>query len=260
MVIARPMDHEDDVERLFSWLQTPELRYREFAGAREITDTGVTWQARPSTVTAEIPASHNLQLEEEYPPNQFPDQSGVRVEPVRRGPATIAPTPMPPIEPVSAGSGTFALGAAGRGGPRRPEFEEPVASAPVVQPPAPPPPPVYRVSAPSPPISRPALPMTPVPVPAPPPISTPAPPMTGTTPMPAASAGSPLLGGAYRGNDPADAPVEPGPLPPEQPQQTNEGSLDAVFGRLAGGRNRLPDPRERLRHIPGLGPPAGRPR
>lgn len=41
------MDHEDDIERLFSWLQTPELRYREFAGAREVADTVVTSRAHP---------------------------------------------------------------------------------------------------------------------------------------------------------------------------------------------------------------------
>ena len=31
-------------------------------------------------------------------------------------------------------------------------------------------------------------------------------------------------------------------------------SLDAVFSRLSGGRDRLPDPRSRARTNPGLGP------
>jgi hypothetical protein len=30
------MDRDDDVGRLFSWLQTPEFRYREFADAPEM--------------------------------------------------------------------------------------------------------------------------------------------------------------------------------------------------------------------------------
>lgn len=39
------MDTDDDVERLFSWLKTPDLRYREFAGEREIADAVATWPA-----------------------------------------------------------------------------------------------------------------------------------------------------------------------------------------------------------------------
>ena len=43
------MNQDDDVERLFSWLQTPDLRYREFAGAREVTDAVVTLRDRANT-------------------------------------------------------------------------------------------------------------------------------------------------------------------------------------------------------------------
>jgi hypothetical protein len=69
------------------------------------------------------------------------------------------------------------------------------------------------------------------------------------------------LGGAYRHNGfdghGSDVPVA------DQPAvdgQRGDGSLDAVFGRLSGSRQRLPDPRDRMRHIPGLNPPPDRTR
>jgi len=72
------------------------------------------------------------------------------------------------------------------------------------------------------------------------------------------------LGGAYRESDP-NGHGSPPAASPEAPSsldstQRNERTLDAVFGRLAGGRGRVPDPRDRMRHIPGFNPPAGRPR
>ncbi len=129
-VAAGAMDQDDDVERLFSWLQTPEIRYREFAGAREVTDAVVTWQARTNTPQLDPPAPHNVQLDEEYPQDQFPDQSQVRVEvePAARGPADDRPARRlaaatsragdPPSRrppPRRRGRAAFALGAAGRG-------------------------------------------------------------------------------------------------------------------------------------------------
>src|SRR5580692_1587930 len=54
MAAAQPMNQDDDVERLFSWLQTPDLRYREFAGAREVTDTMVTSHDRANTPVVEV--------------------------------------------------------------------------------------------------------------------------------------------------------------------------------------------------------------
>jgi hypothetical protein len=247
------MDHDDDVEHLFSWLQTPELRYREFAGAREITDTVVTWQPRPNTGEPSIEPGNNVQLAEEYPTDQFPDQTNAPVdivvhgpvapsEPVRppeavsRGPAMIAP--MPPAEPPppASHSGPFALGAAGRSTPQRPQVEEPLGQSPVFQTPAP------RQAPVPPPHAPPAAPVPPPAAPAP---------------------GGGLLGGGYRENETKGGAASsgmPGPASPSGDNPPRSGrSLDAVFGRLSGG-NRLPDPRDRLRHIPGLGPPTGRPR
>ncbi len=190
-VTARAMDHDDDVEHLFSWLQTPELRYREFAGAREITDSVVIIQQQRASNTP-IPEDrpigaphHDTQLNEEYPTDQFPDQGETRVEVREEAKIEVR-------EEVRG---------AGRG--------------PLIIPPEP-------------------------------------------------VEGGALLGGAYRegeaaGHGAGAAPAEP-PTAPGGQQQGNERSLDAVFGRLSGGRGRLPDPRERARHISGFGPPAGRPR
>jgi hypothetical protein len=250
MVNAIPMNEDDDVERLFSWLQTPELRYREFAGAREITDSVVTWQARLNTPS---PAGNapvvDVRTENDYRPadtvrppvaTQPVATQPAATQPAARGPVPVAVVPVtPPVAaPVSTPGGPFALGASGRGIPRYPEYTEPVA------PPVPPPP-----ELPPPIVSRPAPPAAPV-----------LPPPPSPVPETPAAAGSGLLGGAYR-----DSGIVPEPAPPPAPslpqnQQRDERSLDAVFGRLAGGRDRLPDPRDRLRHIPGLGPPAGRPR
>ena len=150
------MDHEeDDVQRLFSWLQTPDLRYREFAGAREVTDTVITLRPRANTASAGVPPARPLADEE-------------RSEPT----APAAPTP---------------------------------------------------------------------------------------------ASGSGLLGGAYRDvsateADPApSAAPQPAPTPPDA-SPSGGRALDSIFGRLAGTRERLPDPRERPRQGPGSGSSGGRSR
>jgi hypothetical protein len=43
------MDREDDVERLFSWLKTPDLRYREFASERDFAEASATWPTLQQT-------------------------------------------------------------------------------------------------------------------------------------------------------------------------------------------------------------------
>jgi hypothetical protein len=109
------MKQDDDVEKLFSWLQTPEIRYREFAGAREVTDAVVTVQQHTNTPQIDPPAPHNTQLDEEYPADQFPDQSQtvVEIEPAANGstpsPAVhheaVRPPPIPaPTQPAPSGS------------------------------------------------------------------------------------------------------------------------------------------------------------
>jgi len=284
------MDHDDDVEHLFSWLQTPELRYREFAGAREITDTVVISQQRANNT--QVPRGepvaaprHDTQLKEEYPEDQFPDRGETRVEMVPetrpathendrvvlreeagvaapeetaraavreeastephedtrgagRGPVIIAPVAVGEAPEQTGAAGPFALDAEGRRSLRA--AEEAGQRPPFLQ--APP-------AAPSPPA-------------APPPVATSAagPEAQSSENAPAPSSG--LLGGAYRddGQEIGSAAGGPASPPVSEGQERSERSLDAVFGRLSGGRNRLPDPRERVRHIPGLGPPTGRSR
>jgi hypothetical protein len=206
------MDHDDDVEHLFSWLQTPELRYREFAGAREITDSVVIiQQQRPSNtpVPQDRPVGaprHNTQLNEEYPVDQFPDQGETRIE-VR---GETPPTPPEHASIVAREDVRVDVREEAKV-----EIREEVRGA-------------------------------------------------GRGPLiiaPEPAEGGGLLGGAYREHETgrygaSTAPAEP-PAAPDSPPQGNERSLDAVFGRLSGGRGRLPDPRDRLRHP---GPPPDRQR
>ena len=240
MATTEEVKRDDDVERLFSWLQTPDLRYREFAGAREVTDTVMLLHSAANTPEIEAMSSESFPQE----PNRTADPHGFQTEevivpppplgpPMReavvretvtretvtreaaiREPAMIAPTAMPASV---AETGPFTLGAAGRDASRPPEI-------------APPPQPV-------------AL----------PPVEPPAP-QSPPQPGPTVHAGGDSLGSSSRetgegGQDAASS---------SEPQQRQARPLDAVFGRL--GNSRPPDPRERLRHIPGLSPPTGRSR
>jgi hypothetical protein len=54
-----------------------------------------------------------------------------------------------------------------------------------------------------------------------------------------------LFSGEYRRRDPHSRPNAP-------VTERHDRSLDAVFSRLSGGRDRLPDPRTRARTSPGL--------
>ena len=199
---VKAMDRDDDVEHLFSWLQTPELRYREFAGAREITDSIVIIQHQRTSNTPAPqdepvhPPHHDARLAEEYPENQFPDQGETRVEIYTQTPHAGAGIGISTITPVP--------------------MSEPSAS------------PAVTHAAPA---------------------------------QPAAGGG--LLGGAYRAdseNGLGSGSGEQHQSPPQDIEPRNDRALDAVFGRLAEVRSRLPDPRERLRHTPSAGPPAGRQR
>jgi hypothetical protein len=57
------MDRDDDVERLFSWIKTPDLHYREFAADREVADAAATWPALRDAVPEPSPADKRLQPE-----------------------------------------------------------------------------------------------------------------------------------------------------------------------------------------------------
>lgn len=211
------MNHDDDVEHLFSWLQIPELRYREFAGAREITDAVIVWRTGPNSETSE---------------NQ---DAGIAVEPM-----SDETSASPEIQPAPAGvEGAFSPGASGRGSLRRPRYEEPVVQPPMAEAPE------SSASFHAPPTSQ-------------------APVEPGPPRPPAAAKGGGLLGGAYRRNGFKGDGASSG-APARQPaaaetRPRTDRALDAVFGRLAGGRGSLPDSRDRRRHISGVHPPNDRPR
>jgi len=237
MMTADSMERDDDVERLFSWLQTPEIRYREFAGEREVTNVAVT-RAAPRTVIEEgPPVDSGAARQPGITASEYEIAAG---EPVASGEAVLSEPPM--IAPIMARSvpeprvpsppamkrQMFTLGAERRGGVLRPLGTPTTAS-------------------PSPPMPRAHAPLE----------SQPAVPEAHEIPAerPAPASGSGLLGGTHREEGPNGG---AGPLPPPGNQERSGRSLDAVFNRLAGGR--ASDPSERLRHIPGLGPITGRPR
>jgi hypothetical protein len=61
------MDRDDDVERLFSWIKTPDLHYREFAAEREVADAAATWPVLRDAVNE---PSHPAEPHEPAPPRE----------------------------------------------------------------------------------------------------------------------------------------------------------------------------------------------
>ena len=99
------MKSDDDVEKLFSWLQTPEIHYREFADAREIADTLPTERTRPKTAEHPRPPPETLQVDELVPGHDQAVRSESAPPPVpqRHEPATAA-RPANEAEPPAAPS------------------------------------------------------------------------------------------------------------------------------------------------------------
>jgi len=87
--VVEIMAYEEDVERLFSWLKTPDLRYREFAADRELADAAATWPGLRRGAAADTPAGELGAAEEEA----VPPPPSVRREPVL--PQTDRPAPPP---------------------------------------------------------------------------------------------------------------------------------------------------------------------
>jgi len=63
---GQAMKSDDDVAKLFSWLQTPEMHYREFADAREIADI-LPGATRPKTAEHPRPPQEAYRAEEAAP-------------------------------------------------------------------------------------------------------------------------------------------------------------------------------------------------
>jgi hypothetical protein len=137
------MSQDDDIEKLLSWLQMPDLVYRDFADGRDVSDAPALSQVR----------------------REYEGDIGAIDEEVAPAPVVVE-RPAPPSEPASTARRT----------------------------------------------GRPAM----------------------------------------------IAPEPPAPSGEAEPQ--GDRPLNQVFDRLGPNQGRLPDPRDRLRNIPGLGPPRGRSR
>jgi hypothetical protein len=187
------MDHDGDVERLFSWLQTPDLRYREFAGEREISDATANWPAlRRAASTA------------------LPDAAATGAEPAAAAPEVLS---APPVRGALAVRLRETIGRATPFAEDHRHFTDRS--------------PDWRAAAPdrAPPRRRPILTTAAALEPG---LEPTPPPHTDGARTRETHAG--LFGGAYRGFE--DAPAEPaGEPPPDQPGHPR--SLDAVFSRLA---------------------------
>src|SRR6266700_1163729 len=89
------MDNQDDVERLFSWLKTSYLHYREFATQREVADAVATWpalhRAAAEAAPAATPANDPEIVEPQYHAPELP------TEPAPPFPPRGATPPRPPI-------------------------------------------------------------------------------------------------------------------------------------------------------------------
>jgi hypothetical protein len=236
------MDHSEDVERLFSWLKAPQVHYREFAPQREVADAVATWPVVHRTAVQTGVAAAN---------EPAPEGDAAAKERIARDRMTL---PTPPVQHVATGAAEEpavlpeAQMSTGRADDRRhAEFGEyaPSESAAADQP-------VAGAAATPDEAGEPAIAGFEQPATSRSPRAAQRP--QGYEPgaaeparhYPAPERGA-LFHGEYRGREGAARPAAG--VADRQPR-----SLDAVFSRLGGGRDRLPDPRARARTSPGLGP------
>jgi len=217
------MDHAQDVERLFSWFKAPMVHYREFGSRVEIAEAVAAWPLMHQAAVAAGVAA---------PDEPGPQGSAAAHERIARERMTMpAPTAQPIAETSLRAAPAADRPVAELAERLRGERAEPTAE------PAPAPSPEARWRA-APPV------MTGFEEPA----ATPPPPTAAA--VQAGERGA-LFGGEYRARE---RPVRPGAAVADR----QDRSLEAVFSRLSGGRDRLPDPRDRARTTPGLGSVFGR--
>jgi len=222
------MDHVEDVERLFSWLKAPMVHYREFAPQREVAEAVATW-----------PIAHRAAVQTGIATEDEPAPQGSTAarERIARDSRSL-PTAVQAIE-QNPPAGTEAAPTVAPGGQAARVAH--AAIAPEAEP---------RAAAQ--PTSDAAEPIM---------AGFEEPPAAWTEPQggeqpeparhyPARDRGA-LFAGEYRG---AEREARPG----RRVADRQDRSLDAVFSRLSGPRDRLPDPRARARTSPGLGPVFGR--
>lgn len=223
--MVESMEHTQDVERLFSWLKAPMVHYREFAPQIEVAEAVATW-----------PVVHKAAVQTGVAPDSEPGPHGDaaarerqardrRFMPVAAAQA-IHDTPLPGTEPPHATPGRLADVPAAETGAR-----------PGIAPPPHDP-------------AEPTMAGFEDPAPA-------GGPEIGRPPPTRPAAGGDrrgLFAGEYRERD-----LQHDSRQRDRDPARQDRSLDAVFSRLSsGGRERLPDPRERARTTPGLGSVFGR--
>lgn len=224
------MEHAEDVGRLFSWLKAPMVHYREFTPQIELAEAVAAW-----------PAVHRAAVETGIAGRDEPAPHGAeaalaRIARERTAMPTevadaIRQTPLfDPLSTPASPAGERQAGEAGRDAlGEQPQGAEPAPAESMPQPAA-----ERRAEAATPLPGapggpRPARSETARPMPSPP-----APRDQGA-----------LFGGEYRDRE-REAPTR------GRATDRQDRSLDAVFSRLSGGRDRLPDPRGRARTTPGL--------
>ncbi|HEY1798111.1 MAG TPA: hypothetical protein VGG57_18505 [Stellaceae bacterium] len=233
------MDRDDDVERLFSWIKTPDLHYREFAAQREVADAVATWPALRDAVPEPNPSDRHLE-----PPGGSYDEELLPAERARhfdRPEAVFGHHDLHPHHVVEQPPREEAA--------REAPWAE-TAPAPIRHEPAPPPTYVERSAPPPAYVERPA----PTVVRREPP---PAAPQRVPQPPSAPPQAQPPAAQEYQGFEEAHE------TPPDE-QQEHEGqtrSLDAIFSRVAHQPRAPRDGRSRQSSSgPGLGPVFRRPR
>jgi hypothetical protein len=238
------MDHTEDVERLFSWLKAPMVHYREFAPQREIAEAVATWPvAHRAAVETGIAAEGEAAPQGDTAAKERAARERMTLP--ARVVEALQPTPPPVVEAVTpapdhlaATLGERVQAAGAEAAAAVSEFEplsdiaaeprhdvaEPVMSGFEEPPP--------RVAPPAPTESYGRERSEPV------------------EHYPARDRGA-LFAGEYRGG-------EREARSSNRVADRHDRSLDAVFARLSGTRDRLPDPRGRARTSPGLGAVFGR--
>jgi hypothetical protein len=239
------MDQSEDVERLFSWLKAPMVHYREFAPQIEVAEAVATWPlvhkaAVQTGVSDDEAAPHgDSVVKERMARDRMMMPTGAA--------QAIRETPLPGTESQPIPGGIEDDASAERFPPPLQHVAQPEPSERAVEFGAEPPPPRPEPRRPASSAAaasaarrpEPVVPRTVEPVAAP----------RDAGFYPAADRAA-LFGGEYRGRERE--------APRQRAADRQDRSLDAVFTRLSGGRDRLPDPRERARTTPGLGSVFGR--
>jgi hypothetical protein len=233
--MVESMEHSQDVERLFSWFKAPMVHYREFAPQIEVAEAVATW-----------PAVHKAAVQAGVAPDSEPGPHGdaaVRERQARDRrfmPAAAAQaihdTPLPGTEPPHPTPGRLAdvPAAESTEGPATVTGGRDMSRPGTAQPPREGSEPTMAGFEESAAVRR----------------------ETSRPPAARPAAGGDrrgLFAGEYRDREPQRDLRSDGQVGDRQ-----DRSLEAVFSRLSGGRDRLPDPRERARTTPGLGSVFGR--